>query len=56
VLDLGVDRFEGPGRELLTDPKVAELYLGGTARIDKPDTAPMAPDDPATFAPDDRES
>jgi ABC-type branched-subunit amino acid transport system ATPase component len=34
VLDLGKDRFEGPGRELLEDPKVAELYLGGTARID----------------------
>jgi branched-chain amino acid transport system ATP-binding protein len=37
VLDLGQDRFEGPGRELLRDPKVAELYLGGTARIDEPD-------------------
>jgi neutral amino acid transport system ATP-binding protein len=35
VLDLGADRFEGPGQELLDDPKVAELYLGGTARIDK---------------------
>ena len=34
VLDLGKDRFEGPGQELLDDPKVAELYLGGTARID----------------------
>jgi neutral amino acid transport system ATP-binding protein len=39
VLDLGTDRFEGPGRELLTDPKVAELYLGGTARIDRPELA-----------------
>jgi neutral amino acid transport system ATP-binding protein len=29
VLDLGRDRFEGPGRALLDDPKVAELYLGG---------------------------
>jgi ABC-type branched-subunit amino acid transport system ATPase component len=29
VLDLGVDRFEGPGKDLLDDPKVAELYLGG---------------------------
>ncbi len=29
VLDLGRDRFEGPGRDLLDDPKVAELYLGG---------------------------
>jgi neutral amino acid transport system ATP-binding protein len=35
VLDLGQNRFEGPGKELLNDPKVAELYLGGTARIDK---------------------
>jgi neutral amino acid transport system ATP-binding protein len=34
VLDLGQDRFEGPGRELLDDPKVAELYLGGSGRID----------------------
>jgi neutral amino acid transport system ATP-binding protein len=29
VLDLGSNRFEGPGQELLGDPKVAELYLGG---------------------------
>lgn len=36
VLDLGQDRFEGPGKQLLEDPKVAELYLGGTARIDRP--------------------
>jgi neutral amino acid transport system ATP-binding protein len=35
VLDLGKDRFEGKGQDLLDDPKVAELYLGGTARIDK---------------------
>ena len=27
--------LEGPGSELLEDPKVAELYLGGTARIDR---------------------
>ena len=39
VLDLGQDRFEGPGKELLEDPKVAELYLGGTARVDRPDEA-----------------
>ena len=36
VLDLGRNRFEGPASELLDDPKVAELYLGGTARIDRP--------------------
>jgi branched-chain amino acid transport system ATP-binding protein len=44
VLDLGRDRFEGPGRELLNDPKVAELYLGGTARMDRPQTeSPQRP-------------
>jgi ABC-type branched-subunit amino acid transport system ATPase component len=42
VLDVGQNRFQGPGRELLEDPKVAELYLGGTARIDRPETAPSA--------------
>jgi branched-chain amino acid transport system ATP-binding protein len=34
VLDVGQNRFEGRGEELLEDPRVAELYLGGTARID----------------------
>lgn len=29
VLELGRNRFEGTGRDLLRDPKVAELYLGG---------------------------
>jgi len=43
VLDLGQDRFEGPGSELLNDPKVAELYLGGTARIDRPEIAEAPP-------------
>jgi hypothetical protein len=42
VLDVGVNRFEGPGKELLEDPKVAELYLGGTARVDRPDVAAEA--------------
>jgi neutral amino acid transport system ATP-binding protein len=42
VLDLGKDRFEGPGEQLLDDPKVAELYLGGTARIDRPEVAPQS--------------
>jgi ABC-type branched-subunit amino acid transport system ATPase component len=36
VLDLGQNRFEGRGQELLDDPKVAELYLGGAAQIDPP--------------------
>ncbi|MBE9129875.1 MULTISPECIES: ABC transporter ATP-binding protein [unclassified Coleofasciculus] len=30
VLDSGRDRFEGPGQELLNDPKVGDLYLGAT--------------------------
>ena len=34
VLDLGKERFEGPGKELIANPKVAELYLGGGSRID----------------------
>jgi ABC-type branched-subunit amino acid transport system ATPase component len=38
VLDLGKNRFEGPGKELIEDPKVAELYLGGGAgRVDAGD-------------------
>jgi neutral amino acid transport system ATP-binding protein len=32
VLYVGVNRFEGPGAELLDDPKVVELYLGGARR------------------------
>ncbi|ADB49095.1 ABC transporter ATP-binding protein [Conexibacter woesei] len=36
VLDLGVERFEGRGSDLLDDPNVAALYLGGAARIDGP--------------------
>jgi len=27
VLDLGRNAFEGPGRQLLEDPRLAELYL-----------------------------
>jgi ABC-type branched-subunit amino acid transport system ATPase component len=33
VLDTGRNRYEGSGPELLADPKVAELYLGGGARL-----------------------
>lgn len=29
VLELGCNRFEGPGQKLLTDPEVKRLYLGG---------------------------
>ncbi len=34
VLDLGKDRYTGPGKDLLNDPKVAELYLGGAGRLE----------------------
>jgi branched-chain amino acid transport system ATP-binding protein len=34
VLDQGRNAYEGPGRTLLTDPKVVELYLGTLARVD----------------------
>jgi len=37
VLDVGTNRFEGSGKDLLSDEKVAELYLGGTARLDRPE-------------------
>ena len=30
VLDLGRTLFEGPAREILGDPRIQELYLGGT--------------------------
>jgi neutral amino acid transport system ATP-binding protein len=35
VLDLGANRFEGSGEELLSDPKVADLYLGGGGRLEE---------------------
>jgi ABC-type branched-subunit amino acid transport system ATPase component len=38
VLDLGQNRFEGPGADLLGDPKVVDLYLGG-ARFEHPEAA-----------------
>ena len=34
VLDLGKNAHEGGGRELLEDEKVADLYLGGMARLE----------------------
>ncbi len=37
VLDLGKDRVEGAGKDLLDDPKVAELYLGGAGRALAPE-------------------
>jgi neutral amino acid transport system ATP-binding protein len=38
VLDLGQNKFTGPGPELIADPKVADLYLGGgSGRLDAAD-------------------
>ena len=34
VLDPGRNRFEGPGPGAARDPKVVDLYLGGSGRID----------------------
>jgi ABC-type branched-subunit amino acid transport system ATPase component len=36
VLDGGRNRFEGPGRDLLHDPNVVELYLGGAPESERP--------------------
>ncbi len=33
VLDMGRNRFEGIGTELVDDPKIADLYLGGSGRL-----------------------
>ena len=33
VLDMGRNRFEGPGAALVDDPKISELYLGGSGRL-----------------------
>ncbi len=43
VLDLGKSRFTGPGKELISDPKVAQLYLGGGSRLDAEDEDEDAP-------------
>jgi len=32
VLELGIERLEGPASTLLNNPRVAELYLGGTLK------------------------
>ena len=43
VLEGGQNRYTGTGRELLADPKVAELYLGGTSRETPEDEPTGAP-------------
>jgi ABC-type branched-subunit amino acid transport system ATPase component len=35
VLDVGQTRFEGRGTDLVEDPQVVELYLGGGSRLDR---------------------
>jgi branched-chain amino acid transport system ATP-binding protein len=39
VLDQGRDAYEGPGRELMNDPKVIELYLGTLATTNEVTTS-----------------
>lgn len=43
VLEGGQNRYTGTGRELLDDPKVAELYLGGTSLEAAREESPGAP-------------
>jgi ABC-type branched-subunit amino acid transport system ATPase component len=50
VLDVGKNRYEGTGQELLDDPNVAQLYLGGTARVDSAEIAEGADKDEAAGA------
>jgi neutral amino acid transport system ATP-binding protein len=38
VLDLGRNRFEGPGPELLENESVVDLYLGGRSRFEAAET------------------
>jgi len=50
VLDVGKNRYEGTGRDLLDDPNVAQLYLGGTARVDSAEVVEAAEKDEAAGA------
>jgi ABC-type branched-subunit amino acid transport system ATPase component len=43
VLDLGRNALEGSGAELLDDPKVAELYLGGPSTTQSSSTSTSTP-------------
>ena len=43
VLDMGRNAFSGPGTVLLHDPKVAELYLGGSSTTASSSTSTSAP-------------
>ncbi len=51
VLDQGSNAYSGPGRELMNDPKVIELYLGTLAtdvEAAHPGTPPAEPPAPST--------
>ena len=50
VLDTGRNAYTGPGRELLDDPRVVELYLGGSSTIASSSTSMSTPSgmNPAT--------
>ena len=50
VLDTGRNAYTGPGRELLDDPRVVELYLGGSGTIASSSTSTSTPSgmNPAT--------
>jgi branched-chain amino acid transport system ATP-binding protein len=50
VLDTGRNAYTGPGRELLDDPRVVELYLGGSSTIASSSTSTSTPSgmNPAT--------
>jgi len=43
VLDGGRNAIEGPGRDLLRDPQVAELYLGGSGTTASSSTSTSTP-------------
>jgi ABC-type branched-subunit amino acid transport system ATPase component len=44
VLELGKDRLEGPADQLLNDPRVAQLYLGGSTLDESEDAEAVAED------------
>jgi len=43
VLDMGRNAYEGPARELLKDPRVADLYLGGSSTTASSSTSTSTP-------------
>lgn len=44
VLELGQDRLEGPADQLLNDPRVAQLYLGGSTLDESADAEAVVED------------